>query len=225
MRTHRLAASAFALALACHAPAAGADPRSDIARELIVAFAAPASHSARARATAPHSPSGKFDPAAFAHLGLRPLGSLAERSAIAARSGIANLFMPANPFALDPGRIWLFAASDSGAATAALHALERDPRVAWVERNVPREAALWSYAPAPMAAPAPGPHPTSPPQRYAGDFDFPNDPMFRDGRQWGLDNRSSPDRGTPGADVRALEAWRVSTGTNDLLLEIGRAHV
>ena len=215
MRTQRIAAFAFALALTVPVPA-HADARCDIARELIVAFAAPASPRARERAMAPDGSSGTIDPTAFADLGLRPVASLGAGLQFSAPSAVVHSAMLAHPSAIGPADIWLFTASDSATATTALDALERDPRVAWVEHNAIREAALWSYAPsAPLTASASRPNPTSGRPRHAGDGDFPNDPMFRDGRQWGLDNHSE---GAPGRDVRALEAWRVSTGANDVLL-------
>ncbi|HVP14385.1 MAG TPA: S8 family serine peptidase [Terriglobales bacterium] len=96
-------------------------------------------------------------------------------------------------------RIWLVEAPDSAAAAIALESLARDPAVAWAEPNRPREIAGSSI-----------------------DVPFPDDPLFRDGRQWGLRNLGpgSPYGGVAGADIRATEAWARSTGSNDLLLAV-----
>jgi len=97
--------------------------------------------------------------------------------------------------ALDPDRVWLLEAADSAAAAAACAALAADDAVAWVEPNRRRE---------PAGAP------------------FPDDPMFVDGRQWGLRNLGPAGAlgGLAGADVRALDAWRLATGSNDVLLAL-----
>ena len=126
--------------------------------------------------------------------GLRPLRSLAEGLPVpvSARANDTR-----NPFELDPERVWLLEARDSAAAEAAVRALAADPDVQWVERNQPREPA-WI------------------------DPSFPNDPLFRDSRQWALANRgpSGVYGGVAGADIHALEAWALSTGSNDLRLAV-----
>ncbi len=215
---------AFALALVVHIPATSAATPSDIPRELIVSFATPAAHRASPPASTLHTPA-HLDPALFAGLGLRRIATLDERSALA----YADDPRFAGPFALDPARICLFIAPDSIAAALALRALRLDPRVEWAEHNALREAAVWSYDTAtaiapPLATPTlpatrtalmAGLHPASGRPAEARDDDFPNDPMFRDGRQWGLEQHAS----TPAiADVRALDAWRITTGANHLLL-------
>jgi len=80
---------------------------------------------------------------------------------------------------------------------AALASLALDPEIEWIELDQVRQAATLPV-------------------------DFPNEPMFRDGRQWPLRNLgpTNPWGGVLGADVRALEAWQRSVGSNDLLLAI-----
>ncbi len=185
MRTSRFILCALALTVSIPA---SAKPRSDIARELIVCLAPPA-------LGAIHRAS-PFDPNVFASLGLERIADLHERAAVdATKSPVSASAL------LDPTRVVLFAALDSSAALAALQALAADPHVQWVERNALREAAVWSLADVPPPAAA----------ARTSDVTFPNDPMFRDGRQWGLDANSR-------ADVRARAAWKTSTGANHLLL-------
>jgi subtilisin family serine protease len=132
--------------------------------------------------------------ARLAGLGLRPLArlddGLAPTAAPAGHTGPAR-------FGLDPTRVLLVAATDSAAATAALESLAADPAIEHVEPNASRAVA--TLAP-----------------------DFPNDPMFRDGRQWALRNlgAAGPFGGTSGADIRALEAWSVRVGANDVRLAV-----
>ncbi len=106
---------------------------------------------------------------------------------------------PPNPFDLDPARVWRAEARDSSAASAALAPLADDPGIEWVEPMRVRAAAVVALDPA-----------------------FPNDPMFRDTRQWALRNAGpgSAYNGKLGADIHALEAWGVTTGSNDLRLAI-----
>jgi len=101
------------------------------------------------------------------------------------------------PFDLDPSSILLVAARDSASAAAARRALMADPGVVWVEPNAVREPA------------------ELPP-------DFPSDPSFDDGRQWGLMNLgpASAYGGAEGADIRARAAWALSVGANDLRLAV-----
>ena len=105
----------------------------------------------------------------------------------------------AGPFALDPARIWLLEAPDSATAAAALETLLADPGVEWAEPNRVRELAALRL-----------------------DLPVPDDPLLRDGRQWGLRNLgpASPWGGVAGADIRALEAWARSAGSNDVLLAV-----
>jgi subtilisin family serine protease len=138
--------------------------------------------------------------ARLARLGLAATRSLADGLPVA-RAIAASA--PLNPFAFDPARAWLLEAPDSATASAALASLADDPDIAWVEPNRMREATL--------AAPA-------------GDLPpgFPNDPLFRDTRQWGLANAgpSGVYGGIAGADIQALEAWRRCTGSGGLRLAI-----
>lgn len=94
--------------------------------------------------------------------------------------------------------------SASTALATAIAALERQPEVLYAEPNFQvslvergREAAARSNA---ASAPFPmsGGGGTEP-----DDFDFPN--------QWGLQNPGPPD-GVAGADIRAVEAWAITTG-------------
>ena len=196
-----LAATALALLIA---PALR--PRcaraASVSRELIVVFAP------GARAT-PATPLAQR----FAGLGLEPVACLGDRLPPAAAPGAAakTTFAIPRAFDLDPARAWLFRARDSLAAERALHTLARDPAVAWAERNAPRAPQVWSYAFAPPPA-----------GTVPADSLFPNDPLFRGGRQWGLENRGElgPYHGARGADVRAPAAWRASVGGNDVLLAI-----
>lgn len=107
----------------------------------------------------------------------------------------------AHPFDLDPSSVVLVAAPDSAAAEAARIALMRDPAVVWVEPNAVREPAVIPSAWPPA---------------------FPNDPLFRDSRQWGLVNLG-PDGvmgGISGADIDALGAWARSVGAPNLRLAV-----
>jgi subtilisin family serine protease len=115
----------------------------------------------------------------------------------------------ADPFDLDPDRVWLLAAPDSAAAESALRALATHPDVVWAERNLVREPALEHLEPIPpFRAPATG--------------GFPDDPLFVAGLQWGLENRgaASPAGGLAGADIAARAAWRRSTGSATVKLAV-----
>lgn len=117
-------------------------------------------------------------------LGLRHAGELS-----------AGLALPPaaahDRFVLDAARVVRLVARDPAAANAALHALAADPAVAWVEANAAREAAVVRL-----------------------EATFPDDPLYRAGRQWGL----SDDGGRAG--VRAREAWAASVGANALRLAL-----
>ena len=192
MHHPRLSLAALALGI-FFARSAPAQPRPQLVVQLVPA-ARPAQVAARARGAT-----------SLESTGLLPLRWLAEGLPVpvSARDGETR-----NPFDLDPERVWLFEARDSAAAEAAARALADDPDVEWVERNQPREPAV--TAPASPAAPT-GLDPT-----------FPNDPLFRDSRQWALANRgpSGVYGGAAGADIHALEAWALSTGSNDLRLAV-----
>jgi subtilisin family serine protease len=191
-----LLGAALSLLPAATAPVARAEP----ARELVVALA-PARPGSTAREA--QAVLGTRIEA----LGLRFRESLASRlpSAVAPLPGRgAALGLPApgvetGPFALDPERIWLLEAPDSATAATALEALLADPGVEWAEPNRVRSLAAL---------------PLDPP--------VPNDPLLRDGRQWGLRNLgpAAPWGGVAGADIRALEAWVLCSGSNDVLLAV-----
>src|SRR6516225_8682409 len=102
-------------------------------------------------------------------------------------------------FEIDPARVWLLEATDRVVARTAARALAADPDIAWVEPNLVRE-------------PADGGLPEG----------FPDDPLFRDGRQWGLRNLgpAGAHGGIAGADVDALGAWRTCVGSNALRLAV-----
>jgi subtilisin family serine protease len=107
----------------------------------------------------------------------------------------------------DPSRVFLLSAADSTAAASAMASLSADPRVAWVEPHARREPAIWWLR---SGEPQAGARAMSDPDS------FPNDPLFRDGRQWGLENRGG--LGLAGADVGARAAWRASVGSSSVVL-------
>ncbi|MBI5709860.1 MAG: S8 family serine peptidase [Candidatus Eisenbacteria bacterium] len=129
----------------------------------------------------------------FAALGLAPRGTLALGLVLLRDDD------PANPFTLHPDRVWKLEARDAAAAAAALDSLADDPDVVWAEPNRVREIAALPLAPA-----------------------FPDDPLFQDGRQWGLRNLgpAAAYGGIAGADIHALAAWQRSVGANDLRLAV-----
>lgn len=137
----------------------------------------------------------------LASLGLRVAGAL-EDGLPAARGDLARSFASdaaARVFGLDARRVLLLEAPDPASAAAALLVLASDPEIEWAEPNQDRAPAFTRLG--------------------AG---FPNDPLFRDTRQWGLRNVGPGGAygGVAGADVHALEAWGWSTGSNDLLLAV-----
>jgi hypothetical protein len=128
-----------------------------------------------------------------------------------------------NPFDLDPARTWLVDVADPALAAAALAA---DPDVRWAEpdqiRSMCVDPATWlgdgGTAGAALGLGAGAPmHPFT-----ALGPGFPDDPMFRDTRQWGLWNAGPAGAygGTAGADARALEAWQITTGAPAVKLAI-----
>ncbi len=102
---------------------------------------------------------------------------------------------------LDPTRVLLVAFRDGAPAESLRAALMRDPAVLWVEPNAVREPAVIATALPPG---------------------FPDDPLFRDTRQWGLMNVGPAGviGGLAGADIHAREAWARSVGAPDLRLAI-----
>jgi hypothetical protein len=162
---------------------------------LLAPGSAPGSDPARELVVAlkPAAGGAAFPPGRLARLGLRSRGTLAGRIGGAAAAWTALVPAPAGPpTAFDPASVWLLEAPDPAAAAAALDSLRADAAVDWAEPNRPREAAV-----------------------LAGEPPLPDDPLLRDGRQWGLLNR-----GLPGADVGALAAWSHCSGANGLLLAV-----
>ena len=124
------------------------------------------------------------------HSRLASLGIVESRSLLAGLDVRSSEAAATGPFDLDPARVWLAVAADAAAAEAAARALARDPAIEWVEPNRVREpASIW-----------------------------PDDPLFRDGRQWGLEHRTAD--GLAGPDVRAREAWGSSTGSAAVRLAV-----
>ena len=109
----------------------------------------------------------------------------------------------------DPARVELIEAADSTTAAAAARQLVREGVLEWAEPLEPREPADAAAWPPPALDITPL---TTPP-------DFPDDPLFRDGRQWGLENRGATG-GLAGADIHARAAWRHSCGAPWLRLAI-----
>jgi subtilisin family serine protease len=136
-----------------------------------------------------------FPPARLGRLGLRPRETLASRIGGSAAAPAAA----ADPGGFDPARIWLLEAPDPLVAAAALDSLRADPAVEWAEPNRGRDAAVVALEPP-----------------------LPDDPLLRDGRQWGLRNPgpAGPAGGAAGADIRAPEAWTRSAGANGLRLAV-----
>jgi subtilisin family serine protease len=91
-----------------------------------------------------------------------------------------------------------------------LEDLAHDPHVAWAERNVVREPAL-DHLDGDHSSLAT--HDANP---------WPDEPLLRDTRQWGLANAGAAGvyGGIAGADVHALDAWSRSTGSASLRLAI-----
>ncbi|HEY3188305.1 MAG TPA: hypothetical protein VGJ70_12580, partial [Solirubrobacteraceae bacterium] len=127
-----------------------------------------------------------------------------------------------NPFDLAPERVWLLESADAGRARLAAATLAAMPGVEWVEPNAVRTPADDSPAGrsgATAASRATGAGRLGAPAPPPG---FPDDPLFQDGRQWGLDNRGGdgPYGGSRAADIRAVEAWTLSRGGDDVRLAI-----
>jgi hypothetical protein len=188
--------SCAALALSALAAA----PRPAAPAGVVVALAPP-----RAGAAA-RAAESRFA-ARLAALGLTARVSLAEAAGPAtARVAAASPSVePATYVGLedfDPSRVWRLELADPATVAATLDSLRADPDVAWAEAEVERR----------IAGSAPG--------TIVGGV--PDDPLLRDGRQWGLRNLgpAGPLGGVAGADIGALEAWTMSTGANDLVLAV-----
>lgn len=130
--------------------------------------------------------------AVFGAAGVEPLRTLAADLAPEALAARGPR-PPRSPFDPDPERTWLIEAEDDDAQR-----LAADPRIEWIEPEQMREPTAF-----PLDAP-------------------PDDPFFLNTRQWGLWNAgpSGVHHGKLGADIHALEAWRMTTGSNDLILAI-----
>ena len=196
MRSFVLSIAASALLASACAPPLAADTG-----ELVIGLGAPRPGRAAAAERA------RFAQRLSA-LGLVSRGTLADGlglGAASARATIAATGGRPNPFDLDPTRVLRVAARDSAGALAAIAPLSQDLGVEWIELNQWRE--ITALPPAQAAALDPG---------------FPNDPIFRDTRQWWLHNAGpgSAYNGVAGADIHALEAWNITTGSNDLRLAI-----
>ena len=199
------------VALAC--PLIPATLRAEPARALIVGLEAPTPGVTLAARRARFAER-------LAALSLTARGSLADGLPLSRPIEVS----PDNPFDLDPARVLRLEARDSTSARAAWAALEDDPDVAWAEPERTRAACVVSleFADGRGAANDGASVLDAAPSRPALDPGFPNDPMFRDTRQWALRNAGpgSAYNGKLGADIRALAAWNVTTGSNDVRLAI-----
>jgi subtilisin family serine protease len=122
-----------------------------------------------------------------------------------------------DPFGTDFASVRLVRAPTGLDPEEAASMLRAEPAVAWAEPNRLYELAAFGepgsrghpagslVAPQPRGAAAP----------ESARLFHPDDPFYRDGRQWGLRNAA-----TPGADVRAAAAWAVTTGSPDLWLAV-----
>jgi hypothetical protein len=191
------------VALCLATPAWAGDPARELVVQLSSAALAPGGIAARAAEPGALPAAVR---ARFGALGLRASRAFAE-----------PLDRPRVPlpdlYGFHPERIVLVEAPDSALAASALAVLGNDALVDWAERNVMRSAMLVRHSPA--RAPA-GPDRTNTLDTLA------SDPYLRSGRQYGLWNIGPTGffGGVARADVHALEAWRVSVGSNDLKLAV-----
>lgn len=169
--------------------------------------ASDASHRALTPGTLPASVRARFSA-----LGVRAVRSFAMNRALSRPLGTGRP-LP-EPYGFAPERIVLLEAPDSALASSALRALVADPQVDWAERVVTRTPTVWSLGPSPDAEPAP---------LAARALDsLPNDPSLRAGRQYALLNLGPavPGGGLARADVRAVEGWRRSVGSESVKLAV-----
>ena len=102
-------------------------------------------------------------------------------------------------------RLVLEPGADASAVARAL-AGEPDIEAAWVEA---RYRVTWTGPPADR------------PAAVAGTSPFPNDPLFRDGSQWGLENTGTGRfGGVAGIDIRARAGWAITTGSTATIVGI-----
>ncbi|MEO5989379.1 MAG: S8 family peptidase, partial [Candidatus Eisenbacteria bacterium] len=112
-----------------------------------------------------------------------------------------------------PERIVLLEAPDSALAASAMRVLVNEALVDWVEPLCWRTLQMISLEPV---------NERLEPQRAATLDSLPNDPLLRATKQWGLYNLGGQGYygGQLRADVKAPEAWRVSTGSETVKLAI-----
>jgi thermitase len=204
------------------------------ARQLVIALASPhataagAGAASRAERDAARAALEARVASRLAALSLTRVATLADavawdgaervRPMAAARGADATDDVASNPFTLDAARVMLVEAPDDATAARALSALGTDTDVEWVEPNRVRSIQGWIVDPAGVASvPARVTHGTSLPIPP-----FPNDPLFRNGFQYGLFNVGPAGlfHGVARADVHATEAWNVTRGSNDVILAI-----
>ncbi len=112
-----------------------------------------------------------------------------------------------------PERIVLLEAPDSALAASAMRTLVSEALVDWIEPLRMRSLQMVSLGPA---------QGRNAPQHSATLDSLPNDPLLRASKQWGLYNlgRQGYYGGQARADVKAPEAWRMSTGSETVKLAI-----
>ena len=114
-------------------------------------------------------------------------------------TALKNEGRPAHPFDLDPARVVLLKAGDAATLRAAAARLAASGTVEWIEPDCERVIT-----------------------EFPADLSPPDDPLFRDTRQWGLWNAGAAGvyHGLAGADVGARAAWVITCGANDMTLAI-----
>ena len=196
----------------------GVAPRADASESsrFVVARLAAATPAPLARATTPRAGAVRAlapDAALIAAAATRlaALGLRVDRALLDALPAPSAAARPAAA-TFDAGfdRVVLIAAADSVAADAARAALVSSGLADWAEPLRTRRAAIVSLAALPAA-----------PARAALLDSLPDDPLLRQGLQWGLDHVVGPGGGFGGvsrADVHAPEGWAQSVGSDAVLL-------
>ena len=167
--------------------------RAAVARQAVACFRAPPPGTSVARARERFA-------ACAESLGLEVVARLGEVDpGDAGLAALRNAGPPAHPFDLDPPRVVLLRAADATALSTATARLAASGAVEWIEPD--RERAI---------------------AEFPSDLSAPDDPLFRDTRQWGLWNAGEAGvyHGLAGADVGARAAWAISCGANDVTLAI-----